>query len=216
MNSGVYVIENNINGKWYIGSSVKLDTRFHLHLSSLKKNAHHSWKLQKDFNKYGESAFNYKILLYLDGEIIRIIERELIEYFETYKESGYNINRDTISRSGSIQSEETKKKISESLKRYKLENGHNKTGTKHSEDTKKKMSEAQKKRFEDPDEIRKISGKIISQETRKKISEKSKGRKMSENQKRLISKILTGKKRGPLSEEHKKKISETFKRKRTS
>lgn len=213
-NSGVYIIENIINGKWYIGSSLKLNTRYQLHMNSLKRKVHHNWKLQRDFNKYGEDTFIYKILLFLDGEIIRTIEREMIEYFETYKDSGYNINRDTLSRFGSKQSEITKKKISDSLKKFKKEHGHNKTGSRHSKETRGKMSKAQIERFKNPEELEKLK-REVSLETRKKLSEKARGRKMSEEQKKLISRILTGKKRGPLSEEHKKKISDTFKRKRS-
>jgi len=128
--------------------------------------------------------------------------------------------------------EETKRKISESLKGRKLSEEHKRKiselhkGKKHSEETKKKMSESM---------IGKNKGKKHSEETKKKMSESLKGcnkgkkftkehkrklslslknnkhclgRKLSEEQKRKIGESNKGK---TLSKEHKKKIGETAK-----
>ena len=81
-------------------------------------------------------------------------------------------------------SEETKRKISKSLK-----------GRKYSEEYKRKMSKA-------------LKGRKFSEETRKKLSIASKGRKFSDETKHKISETKKGK---LLSEEHKRKISETLK-----
>ena len=87
-----------------------------------------------------------------------------------------------IHRRGKPRSDETKKKMRESLKvsmaseetRKKLSESHK--GKKLSEETKKKMSEANKGKKHSEETKRKISegnkGKIVSEETKRKISEK--------------------------------------------
>ena len=99
--------------------------------------------------------------------------------------------------------DETKKKIAESVK------GHNRP---HTKETKSKMSKAR-------------MGHDTSAETRKKIGEKSKGRIHSEESRQKnreahlgkkqtaehiakVSAALKGKKRGPISEEHRRKLRE--------
>lgn len=62
MKSGVYKITNIINGKCYVGSSQNLKNRWRRHKRDLRVNSHHSSKLQRSFNKYGESSFKYEIL----------------------------------------------------------------------------------------------------------------------------------------------------------
>lgn len=49
--SGVYMIKNIINGKFYIGSSCNIGKRWSEHLVSLESNNHHSIYMQRSFNK---------------------------------------------------------------------------------------------------------------------------------------------------------------------
>jgi hypothetical protein len=72
--------------------------------------------------------------------------------------------------SGAVVSDETKRKISETLK-----------GITHSEESRRKMSEAHK-------------GKTHSEESRRKISETLKGKTLSEETKRKLSEVRKGKK----------------------
>lgn len=61
--TGVYIIENINNGKCYIGSTlVNFHSRFTDHLGDLRRGKHHSLKLQRSFNKHGESSFKFRIL----------------------------------------------------------------------------------------------------------------------------------------------------------
>lgn len=80
-----------------------------------------------------------------------------------------------------------------------------------SEEWKNKIGEASKKRVCSDSTREKISnvhkGKKISIEVRKAISDTLKGRSLSEEVKQRISLSLIGKKRGPFSEEHKRKLS---------
>jgi group I intron endonuclease len=53
---GIYKIQSIVKQeRFYIGSSLNLEYRWKCHLIELKNNHHHSKKLQRHFNKYGES-----------------------------------------------------------------------------------------------------------------------------------------------------------------
>ena len=49
--SGVYKILNITTDQIYVGSCVNFQKRIYGHLHALRKKKHHSYKLQKDFNK---------------------------------------------------------------------------------------------------------------------------------------------------------------------
>ena len=61
MVSGIYLIENTVNGKVYVGSAVNFNERFRVHNYYLSRGSHHSPKLQYAWNKYGEKSFTFKI-----------------------------------------------------------------------------------------------------------------------------------------------------------
>jgi group I intron endonuclease len=58
---GVYVIENTVNGKLYIGSTANFQKRKNAHLSCLRRGVHVNKLLQHAFKKYGESAFRFAL-----------------------------------------------------------------------------------------------------------------------------------------------------------
>lgn len=60
--SGIYSFLNLVNGKRYVGSSVDLYNRLHVH--NLKNN-----KAQNAWNKYGEDNFIYNIIEFCDADI---------------------------------------------------------------------------------------------------------------------------------------------------
>lgn len=55
---GTYIIRNNVNNNLYVGSSENLYKRISTHLTNLKTAKHHSYKLQEEFNQFGNSAFS--------------------------------------------------------------------------------------------------------------------------------------------------------------
>ena len=63
MNSGIYEIVNAVNGKRYIGAAKNFSARWRAHKSDLRRNKHHSSKLQNAWNKYGEAAFEFRVLI---------------------------------------------------------------------------------------------------------------------------------------------------------
>ncbi len=110
--SGIYIISNLESGKRYIGSSNNLYNRLYQHFKELENNVHANQHFQNAWNKYGEDAFEYSILEYCDEEIR--LEREKY-YIDTivpeYNVNGINCN------SILNHSEETKQKISQSIKK---------------------------------------------------------------------------------------------------
>jgi hypothetical protein len=88
MGCGIYVIENVVNGKKYIGSSIQISTRLSKHRYALNGSYHDNRYLQNSFNKYGLDNFRFDILLLCD-------ESELIEkenyYINLYQSNNLDL-----------------------------------------------------------------------------------------------------------------------------
>lgn len=61
-NSGLYRIENQLTGGFYVGSAKNLNSRLGTHRSRLRSNKHENKKLQRSWNKHGEDKFKYSVL----------------------------------------------------------------------------------------------------------------------------------------------------------
>lgn len=108
MKSGVYQILNLINGHRYIGSAMNLERRKIDHWKSLRRSKHHNKYLQNAWNKYGESAFEFRIIgICLIEGLIRI-EQHLLDDLKPE----YNISPTAGSPFGVKRSEETRAKMS--------------------------------------------------------------------------------------------------------
>jgi hypothetical protein len=201
----IYKTTNLINNKFYIGKH---------QTENVNDSYYGSGKALKcAISKYGKENFKKEILFIFDNEEdmnkkeIELITEEFVKRNDTYNvgvggEGGSHFK-------GKKHSEETIKKIKESIKKVDFSNrkgipAHNK-GLKDSAETKKKKSEAAKIRFKnglDENTKKKISNtlknkKIIKDgKTINEISEKMKGNKNSKNHK---------------SEEYRKKQSEIMK-----
>jgi group I intron endonuclease len=109
LNSGIYLIKNNINNKVYVGSSVNIKNRWSVHRSLLTNNKHDSIKLQNSWNKYGSENFTFEILEFCD-ENIRQVEEQWISYFDSFYK-GYNMVEYTVTPSlGKSPNQETRSK----------------------------------------------------------------------------------------------------------
>jgi hypothetical protein len=114
MTSGVYQIKNLINNKCYIGSSIEIENRWRRHKKDLRKNKHHSIILQRAWNKYGESNFEFSIIEECLVEVLIIQEQYYLELYEPI----YNICRIAGSCLGVTHSKESNEK----KRRYALDN----------------------------------------------------------------------------------------------
>ena len=204
MTCGIYCITNTVNGKRYIGQSTNIERRLKEHKTSLRNDYHHSQHLQNAFNNYGEDFFEFGVLKVCDESELDELEIHFIASYDTFNpKKGYNL--ETGGHLNKYYSEETRKKLSESMK-----------GREVSEETRRKISEANKGKTRSEETRRKISeshkGKTHSEETRMKMSESNarywKGKTRSEETRRKLSEARKGKTR---SEETRRKISESMK-----
>lgn len=65
--------------------------RKHTHKGKLRKGNHPNYKLQEDWNTYGESAFVFSVIEYCDKSIGNEREMYYISFFDTVNQ-GYNIS----------------------------------------------------------------------------------------------------------------------------
>jgi group I intron endonuclease len=170
----LYIITNLVNGKQYVGITTDPDKRKSQHFTGCNG----SKLVFQAVKKYGIENFTFEILYEGDKEYIKSLEIKIIETLGTMIPSGYNLTAGGDGCWDYKASEETRQKIS------KL-----KQGKSRSEETKKKVSEGLKKYYQDnPEVCRRISNraKNMSVETRKKIGERSKGRKHNLGRKHTI------------------------------
>lgn len=88
--TGIYKITCKVNNKVYIGQSVAIKRRWKEHLRLLKKNCHHNFKLQSDYNIYGQDNFNFQILELCQKKELDKKEQLYIKIFDSYN-CGYNL-----------------------------------------------------------------------------------------------------------------------------
>ena len=86
--SGIYALRNRITGKCYIGSAKNLSHRKSQHLHGLRSGQHHSPHLQRSYDKHGEDAFEFEILLY---NVPHDLLEHLEQIFMDTKRPAYNI-----------------------------------------------------------------------------------------------------------------------------
>lgn len=92
----IYMIENLVNHRKYIGRTSKFQNRIKLHKNNLIANRHPNKLLQEDFNNYGIDNFIFSILEQKECLGRTNLEREWILKFKTYDTRyGYN-QRDPI------------------------------------------------------------------------------------------------------------------------
>jgi len=79
MRCGIYKIVSKAKDQFYLGSSVRIEVRWKQHLSDLKNNRHHSQKLQRVYNKYGESDLSFEMVEECSIEEIKVIEQRYLD-----------------------------------------------------------------------------------------------------------------------------------------
>lgn len=77
----IYKITNIKNGKVYIGQTKYRDMRFKQHLDELKRGKHYNYRLQHDFDTFGEDCFKYEILQVVSDDKAYLSEDYWIDYY---------------------------------------------------------------------------------------------------------------------------------------
>lgn len=166
MESGIYKIESISHPeRIYIGSAVNINKRGRIHLSRLRKNKHHSIKLQHHYNKYGEDDLIFSIILGCEKEDLIRHEQFFIDSYNPW----FNVCQTAGGRLGTTHSTETKEKIriahlgkvASPETKLKLSIAH--IGKIQSEETKAK------KRVANSGENHHMYGKTPSEETKEKL-----------------------------------------------
>lgn len=112
--SGVYIIQNLVNSKVYIGASKNLKSRLWDHKGRLKANMHHNLHLQCAFNECGEQNFIFEVLEYCDEEFIFSQENYWCNMMNSHdRKCGYNLDSTSPFGKSGV-SNETRKRMSES------------------------------------------------------------------------------------------------------
>ena len=176
----IYLIENIINGKKYIGQTIQNDINKRWNKHKQVNKSFIGTCLYNAYKKYGISNFKFKIICICFDEDTNKFEEEYVKKHDTLYPNGYNMIEGGKSRKftpflkelissklsginhpnyGKHLKEETKKKLSEGTKGNK---NHN-FGKRPSEETIAKIREAAYKRHQNT-EIK------YSDETKEKIS----------------------------------------------
>lgn len=125
--SGIYVIQNNVNQKKYVGKAIDIYKRIKSHVTFLNtKNKNENYHLINSWHKYGRENFSYYVIEYIYDENQDILEQKLSEQ-ELYwiktlntidRKNGYNLRLDSSGKC--IVSDETRERCKQSQKeRYK-------------------------------------------------------------------------------------------------
>lgn len=89
--TGIYYIKNKINGKYYIGQSKDIYSRWIHHKTDLRNGMHHNNHLQSAWNKYGEDNFEFSIIEECDKHDLNVREQYWILTYDSF-ENGYNLD----------------------------------------------------------------------------------------------------------------------------
>jgi group I intron endonuclease len=166
--SGIYKIINKINGKYYVGRSKDiLGNRWNHHKKRLSKNCHDNDYLQRSWNKYGESNFEWIIVEEVSLNKLVETEQKYLNIAKMERDKCYNCNFLADGQTWEPRSREKKRqsmlgeknffygrkhtnesKNLMSLTHIGLKHSNRKSPPKFSEEHLKNLKIAQNKRFE--------------------------------------------------------------------
>lgn len=154
----VYIVENSIDDKVYVGQTRDFEKRKYGHVYSAEKGDERP--LYRAMREFGIDLFSFRILEECQTEEeASVREQYWVDQFDSFNR-GFNLTAGGgyhVGNKGRKFSEDHKRKISESHK-----------GKSFSEETRKKMSESAKKRLKENHPMR---GKTWSEEIKKNQSD---------------------------------------------
>lgn len=114
---GIYIIQNKINNKVYIGASLNVYNRLCDHKVMLRGNKHHNEHLQASYNLHGEENFTFDILEECCEDFIFSQENYWCNILNSH-DSKYGYNNQPTSPNGKERcSEKTKEKMRNSAEK---------------------------------------------------------------------------------------------------
>lgn len=140
---GIYKIRNTTNNRVYVGSTAYLGHRKSSHWHYLRKNKHENAFLQNDWNKCGEEAFVYEIVLECDAEALLEEEQKWLDLLFDNQNQCYNIAPNAESCLGVTHTAERNHKLSVAMTGKK----NPFYGKRHTKKAKQKISKANKGRL---------------------------------------------------------------------
>lgn len=208
--SGIYEIRCLVNGKVYIGSAVWIAKRWRHHREALRKGSHHSPTLQRAWNKYGEGAFEFSVLLLAPPErLIELEQAELDARRAAQPGQGFNVNPVAGSNLGRVFGPEFGEKIRKAKLGTKLtpeqcaaisermKGNQHLRGHEHTAETLAKLRTARAGK-------KPALGMVHGPDARAAVSAAHKGKPLSDEHKRKISASHVGKKH---SAEHTRNVA---------
>lgn len=163
--SGIYKITCKPTGRFYIGSSNDIETRWYHHKRDLKNNNHYNRLLSRACKKYGFNSFEWEVIEECPSETLLEREQYYIDILQPFNKKGFNLAKD----------------VKATMK-----------GVKHTAQNRAKMSRIQKARnYKHTEEHKQyisqlFKGRVISAETLAKRSLAMKGIPKSETHKEKI------------------------------
>lgn len=167
--AGIYAIQHVLSGMRYIGSTSNFSIRWKGHRTLLRSGKHGNAHLQAAWNKYGEDAFDFRVVEVV-ADASTLLSREA-HWFEVTqccdRQRGYNIAIDPMARRWS---DEQKAALSASTK--------GRPGRRHTAESRALMSAQRKGR----------RVYVMGDETREKLSRAHTGKTYTAETKDRISK----------------------------
>lgn len=155
----IYAIECATNKLVYVGSTRQVAARWRDHKATLRAGTHHNRHLQHAWEKYGEEAFEFRVLEEVPDE--ELMDAEL-RWIREYMGRLFNVDIEPRATPARFMSEETRERMRASKRNL-------------SPETRAKMSESAKRRGvlrkATDTAAEKARGKPRSEEVKRKISE---------------------------------------------
>ena len=96
---GVFQIRNTVNGKIFVDSSTNMNAKWNRNKLQLSVGNHPNKELQKDWNEFGEKAFEFEVIEELKHndkkdidykKEVALLEEMLMDEMQPFGERGYN------------------------------------------------------------------------------------------------------------------------------
>jgi len=147
--SGIYKITCIPTGRFYIGSSNDIDTRWYHHKHELQNNSHYNRLLSRACKKYGFESFVWEIIEECSSEELLQREQYYLDTLQPFNKRGFNLARDVKATMKGVKHT--------AANRIKMSRAQKARNYKHTEEHKRYLSQLFKGRIVSPETIAKRS-----------------------------------------------------------